>query len=224
MAYAGLDVDGMYELSGRAAAAVTRRLRGSQQDREDLTQDGVEWILSHQHKIEEWFLDPEVTDGGYGKTFKSVYHHILEIAQKEKAKRLGYENRDNFYYSVGMLRRVLPLFYSDKLAELLDDLTEELDLPDRDVYLDIERGLKLVKPDVRTALYQWFGEDRDFEDVANEISEAKGISNEAARKKMYRVVKKLQEQIGGERPQNPEGGRRAITNAQARAITAKQWD
>lgn len=220
MAYAGLDVEGMYEVSQKAASAVCKLIQGSSWD--DLVQDGIEWMLSHKHKIEEWHNDPTLPDGGMGKTFKSVFHHMLDVVAREKAERAGYRPEDNFYYSTGMIKRMLPLFYEDKRAEL-EGLAEELNLPDRDAYLDLERALKLVRPDVRNKLKWLFSGDQDLNLVYDEISMADGISFEAARKRIYRVIRQLQAALGGERPINDFEGRKAISNSAARSAASRVY-
>lgn len=218
--YAGLDVEAMYDLAGRASRAVVKRLQGSSQ--EDLEQDGIEWMLANEERIKNWHDTCETDTMFQGKLFKSVYHHMLEVAQKEKAERTGYLPQDNFYYSVGMIRKLLPLYYMDKIASITPGMAEELDLPDRDIYLDFDRALRIVRDDIRTVLYQWFGEDRDLEELYCELQDVYNVSNEGARKKVYRVVKQLQEALGGEQPAQFEG-RKSVSNAAARAITARAW-
>lgn len=218
MAYVGLDVGAMQDLAGRAATAICKRIPGSSWD--DLQQDGIVWMLSHEHKLIEWSEDP---DQGMGKTYRSVYHELLDLAQKDKAARSGYHHLDNFYYSVPMLRRVLPLYYLDKLAESSAELTEELDLPDRDAYLDIEMGLKKVTIAQRDALHRYFGEDRDLDEVVGEIMAEHECSYEAGRKRVDRTLAKLQDAIGGPAP-STHVGRKAVSNATARAATGNAYD
>jgi len=214
----GFDYEAMEDLASRASSSVCKRIAGSSW--EDLKQDGIVWMLSHEHKLIEWSEDP---DQGYGKTYRSVYHCLLDLAQRDKAVRTGYRPEDNFYYSLSMLKRILPLFYADVLADLSDELVQELDLPDRDAKLDVEMGLKKCRISIRQALFAWFHEDRDQSEVVSEIAEENDISYEAARKRWERTIARLQSAIGGPAP-TYHRPRKAISNAAAQAITSNAYD
>jgi len=213
----GFDYEAMEDLAMRAATSICKRVSGS--SREDLKQDGIVWMLSHQHKLIEWAEDP---DQGYGKTYRSVYHCLLDLAQRDKAIRTGYHPDDNFYYSLPMLKRILPLFYMDTMADMSAELNE-LDLPDRDAKLDVEAGLKKVPMAIRQKLFAWFHEDRDQTEVVSEIAETNEISYEAARKRWERTIRKLQEAIGGPAP-TYHRPRKVISNAAAQALTHNAYD
>jgi hypothetical protein len=216
--YQGLDTQAMEDLAARAATSVCKRIPGSSW--EDLKQDGIVWMLAHEHKLIEWASDE---DQGYFKTYRNVYQEVVRLAAKDKAARTGYHHTDNFYYSLPMLRRMLPLFYMDKLASLIPSLTDELDLPDRDAYLDIESGLRKIPLAVRQTLFAWYGEDRDQTEVISELADFHDISYEAAAKRHMRTLKKLQEAIGGPAP-STHVGRKAISNAAARAAVSNAYD
>jgi hypothetical protein len=218
VSYDGLSTEAMEELAGRAASSICKRIAGSSW--EDLKQDGILWMLSHEHKLIEWSEDP---DQGMGKTYRSVYHELLDLAQRDKALRTGYHHLDNFYYSMPMLRRILPLYYLDRHAAITVGMAEELDLPDRDAYLDIELGLKKVTIAQRQALQAWFGEDRDLDEVVGDIMSEHECSYEAGRKRVDRTLAKLQNAIGGPAP-STHVGRKAVSNATARAAVANAYD
>jgi len=211
MTYQGLDVVAMEDLAGRAATATCKRIAGSSW--EDLKQDGLLWMLSHEHKLIEWSEDP---DQGMGKTYRSVCNELLDLAQKDKAARSGYHHLDNFYYSIPSLRRMLPLFYADLVVE-------DLNLPDRDAWLDIETGLKKITIGQRQALQAWYADDRDMDEVVGEIMAVHGCSYEAGRKRVDRTVAKLQAAIGGPAPSTHKG-RQAVSNAAARARVGNAYD
>lgn len=182
------------------AVSVARRFHGYT-TADDLAQECWVWICSHPAKVEEWTGD---SDDGIGarKLHRSLYHCALNYAQNEKATSLGYCLDDLFFYSVGNLRRLLPLYYDQGYAEP-EGVHDPLGA-DATVFLDIQTGLKSLAPnDLALVEYVFNG---DFDDLEEDISPYKGIADtygitaQAARQKVTRILRRLQKALGGERP------------------------
>ncbi len=217
MTIVDLNFEELNAVVNRAARNVCQRVANSPY--EDLKQDAWEWILTHEDKVMEWHED---SDGGFGRVYRSCYHHCLDAAQGYKAQREGYANHDNYYYSTRQLRRLLPHYYLDEQIEV-NGLAAQLNCPDRDAYMDIERGLSLLSERDRQNLFGWFWMEPEMGGVCQILADAEGIAFEAASARINRTVQRLQRKIGGERPVW-HTSRSVVTNAAARAALSQTYD
>lgn len=198
-----LDFDEVNAVADKAARAAARRVSGSCV--EDLKQDCWIWIMSHEHKLEEWLEEDE----SYGRIYVSLYHHCLEAAQQDRAQKYGYSSVDIFYYSLGMLRKILPWWFEETPGE------PPYVLPDRDVALDLQAAWKALSVADRRLLERVYGGDPDLGQTYQGLAVEWEISDDAARMRVNRSLRRLQEKLGGERP--TQHRRKVKSNAAARA-------
>jgi len=185
----------------------------------DLAQEVWLWVAEHEAEVLEW---PSEVSGGLVETtgstprlYRRGYRVATAYAKRQRAARLGYEPQDEFYYSIGLLRRVLPLW----LEELR---TGALIIPDRDVVLDLERGWPLLRKENAALLREVFRRDKPFADMCQLLAQHYKITPDSIEKRVDRALGDLRRVLGGPSPY--DGGRKAISNAQARAITAHQHE
>jgi DNA-directed RNA polymerase specialized sigma24 family protein len=180
---------------------------------EDLIQEA--WMAVYAtSKLAEW---QSQGDPGRGRLRRHLLKACSLYAQKNKAARLGYRHTDLFYYSPGLLRHIVSL--------ILDSIGDEREIyenfPDRAVWMDVESAL-LTLPDSDYQILWWaFKGDLDEEEGHVLVGERLGISTDAARKRVDRVLRRLQNHLGGE---NPSPRRKSKTNAAAMAETRNAWE
>lgn len=180
---------------------------------EDLMQEAWMSVLTTS-KLSDW-----QSQGEPGKS--RLRRHMLKAcslyAQKNKAAKLGYRHSDLFYYSPGLLRHMISV--------ILDSIGDEREIyegfPDRALWIDVESAL-LVLTDADYQILWWaYKGDLDEEEGYALVGERLGITADAARKRVGRIVRRLQDHLGGE---NPAPRRKSQTNAAAVAQTRNAWE
>lgn len=171
---------------------------------EDLSQVAALAEIEHPRKFHKFVID------GNALGYHQEIHRVCALyAHKEKAAALGYRVEDLFFYSKKVLREVIPA-----VLEHWDSGDEfEFEYVDRALWLDIENALaELSEADYQIVVWAF----RDGNVVADRL----GIGDNAASNRVDRVLRKLQETLGGG---NPAPRRHAKSNAAARAETSNQW-
>ncbi len=207
-----LDVAEINRVAKQAATAAARRVSGSSVD--DLAQSCWVWVMSNEGRILEWGQDEY---GGTGRLYKSLYHYCLDQAQRDLAQRTGYRASDNYYYSVHQLRCLLPWWFEEGRSD------PPAVLPDRDAKLDMDAGWKGLSEADRRLLARAFDGDPEPGELYQALAVEWGISDEAARKRVERSIRRLQQQIGGERP-SAHQKRKVYSNARARVEASNRYD
>lgn len=200
----------------RTVYSAARQVRGrfhNYVELEDLLQEA--WMAVHStSKLDEW-----QSQGESGKS--RLRRHLLKAcslyAQKNKAAKLGYRHNDLFYYSPGLLRHMISL--------ILESIGDEREIyegfPDRAVWVDVEGSL-LTLSDAEYQIIWWaFKGDLEEEEGYELVGDRLGISPDAARKRVNRILYRIQDQLGGE---NPAPRRKSKTNAAAMAETRNAWE
>lgn len=179
---------------------------------DDISQVVWLWIVEHQLEILSWEEEKWL-----GRLYWHGYRQAYAYARRERAKIYGYEPQDEYFYRASTLRKLLPLYYGEAAEEL------ELAIPDRDVAMDIERGLTMVDVSTSTLLFQIFSEDDAVARTAA-LAASWDITEAAAQKKVQRALRGLQEALGGPDPyyEGP-GSRQAVSNARAQAETRRSY-
>lgn len=211
------------QLVASVARNVGRRF-GAFATRDDFSQEAWCWILAHPAKIDEWL---ELGEHGRRKLSRALYHACNSAGQKAKAEQLGYRESDNFYYSLDMLKKVLPICFENGMD--IDD-PRYADFPDRSLWLDIINGISAL-PEHEFRLIDMvfngdFGENRsDDEDEPGyeAVAALLNLDLPAARGRITRILRKMQRSLGGEASE-PHLRRYAKSNAQAVAELRGQYD
>lgn len=174
-------------------------------DVNDIKQEIWLWFLTHPNKVKYWKETHSEKDRN-----KLINRSLRNAAQKyctkEKAKTIGYEVSDLFYYEPAIIEEFLPYVLTDSyfIPVGINDINYK---PDRSVVSEGNTWLA-VRADISTAyealderhqnvLRLRFGSiSTTLEDVGNELN----ISADAARKRVDRAMKALIDELGGPRP------------------------
>ena len=211
-----MNVEFINDVADRAARKAAAKIKGSSV--EDLRQDCWVWVMSHQHKLDEWHEDMNSIEG---KLFVSLYHHCLDSAQREKAERDGYKIEDNFYYSLTLLRKILPWWFEEGPDSPPEEIEEVL--PDRNIAVDLERAWKRLPAAHRGILRRAFEGDPDIGLVYQSLAVEWECSDDAARMRVTRSLQRLQDRLGGPRPSAHKEPRKVRSNAAARAALSAEY-
>ena len=172
-------------------------------DREDIKQSLYEWFVLHPLKLTEW--ESFSRKSTQNLLYRSLRNQALDYCQVWKAKSAGYEMADVFFYDATVIEAILP-------AVLRGDVTEapklNLGIPGKPSAPSEGGNLMAMMAEIKAAFMKLSTEDRNilYHKHANSLSYA-GIakelalpSDDAARMRHSRAIKKLITRLGGFRP------------------------
>ena len=196
----------------QSTAKYVRRQFYGYVDLEDLIQVAHLDMLEHPKKYKRYI------DGGSGLFLsKEISRTITAFAQKEKAAKIGYRPEDLFFYSKKALRDLVPTV----LETWSSGEMHEFEYSDRTSMVDVARALNaLSASDYQMICWAFLGdpqEEAGYDTVGRHLS----IDRDAARRRVDRVLEKMQETLGGG---SPFHRRRVRTNASALAEASHQWE
>ena len=173
-------------------------------DAQDISQEILIWVFTHDAKVEEY---QDGTERGKGKLLKSMYHAGLKFCQEEKARVLGYKVEDNYYYELGLIRDTLTRIWDEEAWTNPPQPVEQAKVKHRSVsegnnyvatLADVSRAVSQL-PRADQLILRWFFNDGY---TADEISKHLDITKAACESRIHRLVKRIQRALGGERPQS----------------------
>lgn len=160
-------------------------------------------------------------------------------AIKERATVSGYSPEDLTWYSLAQIRDLLPDVYDyEGWQSSGGSATERSSKPIANAtgdrlasIIDVSMALKKLPGQHQDILACHFQDGNDFEFIARVYDS----TSEAIRKRIERMLKAIQGHLGGARPTDPyeaingqfdtrSKGRKAVSNAAARAATDNAWD
>jgi DNA-directed RNA polymerase specialized sigma24 family protein len=169
-------------------------------DREDIRQSLYEWFVSHPMKLTEW--------EGLGKKsaqnllYRSLRNQALDYCQIWKAKTLGYEVSDLYFYDAAVVEAILP-------AILLGDVTEapklNFGMPGKPsapaeggnlmaMMAEVKAGFIKLSEEDKNILYKKHANSMTYGAIAEELELP---SDDAARMRHKRAIKRLITRLGG---------------------------
>jgi DNA-directed RNA polymerase specialized sigma24 family protein len=172
-------------------------------DREDIRQSLYEWFVSHPRKLTEW--------EGLGKKsaqnllYRSLRNQALDYCQQWKAKSIGYELSDLYFYEPAVVEALLP-------AVMRGDVTEapvlNLGMPGKPSAPAEGGNMMAMMAEIKAAYLKLNTEDRHilYHKYANSLTNAAIAeelalpSDDAARMRHNRAIKRLITRLGGFRP------------------------
>ena len=170
---------------------------------DDIKQSLYEWFVSHPRKLSEW----EALGARDAKNllYRSLRNQALDYCQLWKAKSLGYETSDLFYYEPAIIEALLPAIL---MKQTSDAPQVNLGMPGRPpapaeggnllaMMAEIRSGYDKLSVTDRQVLFYRYAESLDFVDIAKEMNLG---TDDAARMRHNRAIKKLITRIGGFRP------------------------
>lgn len=227
------------------AYATARRYRGIV-EADDCFQELTEYAIRHWAEVHE-LIEPSPLEGEdqpSPKHVKSCHRRLNRrlakvgerYARKIKAQVFGYETRDEFFYTPSMIEELLPLvFVGEHDGSLLNTQDDPTRRRAKQV-LSEGNNLPALLADVSGALDALEYESRDLLESIyaphphasiyqrrEAVSNALGITRWALDGRVDRILARIVAELGGPSPWSG-GGRRAVSNAHARAVTARQTD
>ena len=168
--------------------------------REDIKQSRYEWFVSHPRKLTEW--EGFSKKSAQNLLYRSLRNQALDYCQYWKAKSLGYETSDLFFYEPDIVEALLP-------AVLRGDVTEapilNLGMPGKPsapaeggnmmaMMAEIKAAYLKLNTEDKHILYHKYANSLSYSGIAEELALP---SDDAARMRHNRAIKKLITRLGG---------------------------
>ena len=170
---------------------------------EDIKQSLYEWFVEHPKKLTEWEAIGE--KDAKNLISRSLRNQALDYCQKWKAKSIGYEVSDLFYYEPDMIEALLPSVLRGELTimPILNlGKTGKPPAPAEGgnmmaMMVEITHAYSKLNVEDKRVLFYKYAESMDFGAIAEEMDIN---SEDAVRMRHNRAIKKLITRIGGYRP------------------------
>ena len=176
-------------------------------DADDIRQILFQWFVEHPNKLDTWEAIGE--KDAKNLIYRSLRNQALDYCQAWKAKSGGYETSDLFYYEGDMVEALLPSVIRGEM-----NITQKLNLagggrpsaPSEGgnlmaMMIEIDAGYWKLPKDDRKLLFLRYAETMDFGDIASEMELG---SEDTARMRHKRAIRKLINKIGGFKPYRDE--------------------
>ena len=170
---------------------------------DDIKQSLYQWFLEHPNKLNEWeAIGPK---DAKNLIYRSLRNQALDYCQKWKAKSIGYEVSDLFYYEPVIIEALLPAVLRGEFSVMpILNLgkTGRPPAPSEGgnmmaMMVEIDKAYSKLNKDDKVVLFYKYAESLDYGDIAKEMELG---SEDAARMRHNRAIKKLVTRIGGFRP------------------------
>jgi DNA-directed RNA polymerase specialized sigma24 family protein len=169
----------------------------------DIRQQLYQWFAEHPNKLDDWEAIGE--KDAKNLIYRSLRNDALDYCQKWKAKSLGYEVEDVYYYESDYVEALLGAVLRGEYG-----VTHKLDLgrPGTPVapneggnlqvmMFEIDGAYWKLSKDDRKLLFFRYAESSDYKEIANLLSLG---SEDAARMRHNRAIKRLVDRLGGYKP------------------------
>ncbi len=193
-------------------------------DTADIRQSLYQWFVEHPNKLDTWEAIGE--KDAKNLIYRSLRNQALDYCQHWKAKSGGYETSDLFFYESDMVEALLPSVLRGEI-----NLGQKLDLagggrpsaPSEGgnlmaMMIEIDAGYWKLHKDDRKLLFLRYAESMDFGAIAEEM---KLGSEDTARMRHKRAIRKLINKIGGFKPYRDDDLEQAEYNQQSETQPAE---
>ena len=198
-----------FEESHQIAVTVARKVHRKYHvyfDMQDVAQELTIWILRRQDKIEEWLDHPSNSEEykmGVKKLGKTLTRHGDKYCRRLKAQKLGYELRDEQFYSEVTLSELLPFVWSD-VVNTVDNSKPKVSGGGNPAeggnyviqLFDIRRGLSRLSEMDRDVLELRFADQLSFKELSIQLA----VSETTAHRKVDGALRRLTNELGGPNP------------------------
>ena len=178
--------------------------RYSMLERDDIAQELWVWFVGHPRKYKEWL---ELQQKDRDKLIaKSLRNAALKYCEKEKARKVGYDTSDLYYYDVSVVEAFLPSIIAGTYAipTSIQDLTAKFgsgNLADGNNWLalrsDIAAAFSKLSDAKQNVLRLRFSIDSPDWSL---LSKDMDSTPDGARMKVQRAINSLTKNLGGWRP------------------------
>jgi len=172
---------------------------------DDIKQSLYEWFTQHPNKLDEWEKIGE--KDAKNLIYRSLRNQALDYCQRWKAKSTGYDVSDLYYYEADIVEALLPPVLRNEWG-----VSHKLNLgiPGRPsapseggnlsvMMMEIDSAYWKLSKEDRKILFFRYAESMDYKEIANFLSLG---SDDTARMRGNRAVKRLVVKLGGYRPYN----------------------
>jgi hypothetical protein len=188
---------------------------------EDIKQALYQWFLEHPNKLDQWEAIGQ--KDAKNLIYRSLRNDALDYCQRWKAKSVGYEVSDNYYYDAELVEAVLPAVLRNESG--LTQKANNAGIPGSPsapseggnltiIMIEIDYGFWKLSKDDRKILFLRYAESMPYDEIAKELELG---SEDAARMRNNRALRRLISKIGGFRPYNDEDAP-AIVEAEAPVV------
>ena len=171
---------------------------------EDIKQALYKWFIEHPNKLDTWEAIGE--KDAKNLIYRSLRNEALDYCQKWKAKTVGYDVSDLYYYEPGLVEVLLPtvLMGNFHIAPKLN-LNSAGGRPSAPseggniqvLLLEVDSAYWKLSKEDRKILFFRHAESLDFKEIANYLSLG---TEDAARMRHKRAVQRLVNKLGGRKP------------------------
>lgn len=170
---------------------------------EDIRQSLYQWFAEHPNKLDTWEAIGE--KDAKNLIYRSLRNEALDYCQKWKAKTVGYDVNDLYYYEPVMVEALLPtvLMGNFHIAPKLNlGRVGRPSAPSEGgniqvMLLEVDSAYWKLSKDDRKILFFRHAESSDFKEIANYLSLG---SEDAARMRHKRAIQRLINKLGGRKP------------------------
>lgn len=204
-------------------------------DSEDLRQGFLVWALEHPQRIQRCFYqDANGAEVFSWSRFRREAGGVMAgIARREKARAIGYQPEDEFFYTRTKVQDLLPFVWLDRSYMQDKPTTDKVSTAD-DPAKGGDRSAEIM--DVRAAYEKVVQPRPEWDRVLlwiyglgltqDEVAEAESVSQQAVSKRHDRALDAVLFKLNGTEPNEeyrlPPQGRRAVSNAAAAALRERQ--
>lgn len=172
-------------------------------DYDDIKQSLYQWFLEHPNKLDTWEAIGE--RDAKNLIYRSLRNQALDYCQKWRAKTIGYDISDVYYYEPGLVELLLPTvlmgnFHQAPKVNLTGLRTPVAPSEGGNIQvmlLEIDSAYWKLSKEDRKLLFFRHAESMDFKEIANYLSLG---SEDAARMRHKRSLQKLINKLGGRKP------------------------
>lgn len=185
------------------AVAAEYHKKYSMVELDDIKQSLYQWFLEHPRKLNEW--EAIGSKDAKNLIYRSLRNQALDYCQKWKAKSVGYETSDLFYYEPEVIENLLPavlLGYDADMPKINLGMPGKPPAPAEGgnlmaMLVEVDLAYHKLNTEDRKVLFYKYAESMDYGSIAQEMELG---SEDAARMRHNRAIKKLINRIGGFKP------------------------
>lgn len=170
---------------------------------EDIRQALYQWFVEHPNKLDTWEAIGE--KDAKNLIYRSLRNEALDYCQRWKAKSIGYDVTDLYYYEPDMIEALLPAVLMGNFHNAHKLNLGRIGRPSAPaeggniqvMLLEVDSAYWKLSKEDRKILFYRHAESLDFKEIANFLSLG---TEDAARMRHKRSIKRLINKLGGIKP------------------------
>lgn len=170
---------------------------------EDIKQALYQWFAEHPNKLDDWEAKGE--KDAKNLIYRSLRNQALDYCQKWKAKSVGYDTGDLYYYTAETIEALMPAVLRSEYNTAHKLNLGRVGRPSAPaeggnliaMMIEIDYVYWKLGKDDRKILFMRHAESLDFKEIANFLSLG---SEDAARMRHKRAVNRIIRKLGGFKP------------------------